>query len=133
MIHKGEAVAAALFQHVEPDIDILDRALDGQAGIEETRRFQRGSIGKKLGDDGRPERRDAVGGKILVNAGALQRASQKFQIAGVVNEAGSQGNLGKAFAIQQVTCRQARGDQDIANDLVPIGAQAVFDEQAVAH
>ena len=82
--------------------------------------------------DRRPERSDAIGGKILINAGALQRTSEEFQIAGVVNHAASQRDLSKAFAIQQVTGRQARGDENIANNLIPIGAQAVFDEQPVA-
>src|SRR5439155_17506183 len=75
---------------------------------------------------------NAIRGKILVNASALQRTSEEFQIAGVVNQAGTQGNLSEALALQQVTGRQARGDQHIAHNLIPIGAQAVFDEQPVA-
>lgn len=108
--------------------------------VQEARRLEALAVNKESGenrrwswDDGATEISGLAGRVeevVLPFSGIGARDEDK--IGGVVDDAHACGELGVAGIVQDVSTGEARGEQRVADDFIPIETQAGFEKEAVS-
>src|SRR5581483_9463454 len=94
-VEKGKALPAALLEHFEREVNGLGQhALEAEAGVQKVRLLQSVGVYLEKGWNRPPGRRNAIGGKILIDPYALQGARDEIEVGGIVKDSHAAADLG---------------------------------------